>query len=133
MDNVFKTIVATGGAAISYLFGGWSTLLGVLLAFVIIDFASGCAASGVEGKLKSKVGLIGIARKVFIFGMVAVAHLVDSVLGDQHLIRDATIFFYLANELLSIIENAGRIGLPVPTPIQRAVEVLKGRGGQSGN
>ena len=133
MENLFKTAVAVGGAAASYLFGGWSTLLGVLLTFVVIDYVSGVIAAGAEGALKSKVGLIGIARKVFIFAMVAIAHLVDSALGDQHVLRDATIFFYLANELLSIIENAGRVGLPVPTPIQRAVEVLKGKGDQSGN
>jgi toxin secretion/phage lysis holin len=133
MENLFKTAVAVGGAAASYLFGGWSTLLGVLLTFVVIDYVSGVIAAGAEGKLKSKVGLIGIARKVFIFAMVAIAHLVDSALGDQHVLRDATIFFYLANELLSIIENAGRVGLPVPTPIQKAVEVLKGKGDQSGN
>jgi toxin secretion/phage lysis holin len=133
MENLFKTAVAVGGAAASYLFGGWSTLLGVLLTFVVIDYVSGVIAAGAEGKLKSKVGLIGIARKVFIFAMVAIAHLVDSALGDQHVLRDATIFFYLANELLSIIENAGRVGLPVPTPIKKAVEVLKGKGDQSGN
>jgi toxin secretion/phage lysis holin len=133
MENLFKTAIAVGGAAASYLFGGWSTLLDVLLTFVVIDYVSGVIAAGAEGKLKSKVGLIGIARKVFIFAMVAIAHLVDSALGDQHVLRDATIFFYLANELLSIIENAGRVGLPVPTPIQKAVEVLKGKGDQSGN
>ncbi|WNF07285.1 phage holin family protein [Brevibacillus borstelensis] len=128
MEGIFKTVVAFGGAAVSYLFGGWSTLLGVLAAFVVIDYVSGVIASGAEGKLKSKIGLIGIARKVFIFTMVAIAHLVDTTLGDQHFLRDATIFFYLANELLSIIENAGRVGLPVPEPIKRAVEVLKGKG-----
>jgi toxin secretion/phage lysis holin len=133
MENLFKTAVAVGGAAASYLFGGWSTLLGVLLTFVVIDYVSGVIAAGAEGKLKSKVGLIGIARKVFIFAMVAIAHLVDSALGDQHVLRDATIFFYLANELLSIIENAGRVGLPVPAPIQKAVEVLKGKSDQSVN
>jgi toxin secretion/phage lysis holin len=133
MENLFKTAIAVGGAAASYLFGGWSTLLGVLLTFVVIDYVSGVIAAGAEGKLKSKVGLIGIARKVFIFAMVAIAHLVDSALGDQHVLRDATLFFYLANELLSIIENAGRVGLPVPAPIQKAVEVLKGKSDQSVN
>jgi toxin secretion/phage lysis holin len=133
MENLFKTAIAVGGAAASYLLGGWSTLLGVLLTFVVIDYVSGVIAAGVEGKLKSKVGLIGIARKVFIFAMVAIAYQIDSALGDQHVLRDATIFFYLANELLSIIENAGRVGLPVPAPIQKAVEVLKGKSDQSVN
>ncbi|ATO50289.1 GH25 family lysozyme [Brevibacillus laterosporus] len=67
-----------------------------------------------EGKLKSKIGLIGIARKLFIFGIIAIDHMLETALGDQHVIRSATIFFYMANELLSILENAGRIGLPVP-------------------
>ncbi|MGO0061833.1 phage holin family protein [Brevibacillus fluminis] len=128
MENFLKTGIAAGGASASFLYGGWSVLLSVLLAFVIFDFITGIVASGMEGKLKSKVGQIGIARKVFIFCMVAIAHLIDTSLGDQNFIRDTTIFFYLANELLSIIENAGRIGLPVPDLIKRAVEVLKGKG-----
>lgn len=125
---VFKTGVAVGGAAASYLFGGWSALLGILLAFVVIDYVTGVIASGVEGKLSSTIGLRGIAKKVFIFVMVAVAHLVDSSIGNAHLFRDATIFFYLANELLSILENAGRVGLPIPPVIKQAVDTLKNRG-----
>ena len=103
-------------------------MLSVLLAFVVIDYTSGVYASWKEGNLSSRAGIEGIARKVFMFAMIAVAHLVDSALGDRHLFRDATIFFYLANELLSIIENAGRAGLPVPETIRRAVDVLKNRG-----
>jgi len=128
MENIFKTLVAIGGAAVSYLFGEWSALLSALLAFVVADYIAGVLAAGVEGKLSSSVGLKGIARKVFIFVLVAVAHLVDTALGDGHLFRDATIFFYLANELLSILENAGRVGLPIPEGIKQAVEVLKGKG-----
>ena len=125
--SVFKTIIAVGGGAASYLFGGWSSLLEILLAFVIIDYITGFVAAGIEGKLASEVGLKGIAKKVFIFVMVAVAHLADQAAGTQ-IIRDAAIFFYLANELLSIIENSGRIGLPVPPIISHAVEILKGKG-----
>jgi len=125
--SIFKTIVAAAGAAASYLYGGWSSLLGILLAFIIFDYITGFVAAGVEGKLSSNVGLKGIAKKIFIFAMVAVAHLVDQAIGTE-IIRDATIFFYLANELLSIIENSGRIGLPVPPMIIQAVEILKGKG-----
>ncbi|MCM3145394.1 phage holin family protein [Brevibacillus sp. MER 51] len=133
MEHFFKTAFAIGGAVASFLFGGWSPLLTVLLTFVAIDYVSGMVAAGAEGKLSSRIGFLGIARKVFIFAMVAIAHLVDTALGDQHVLRDATIFFYLANELLSIIENAGRVGLPVPTPIKKAVDVLKGKGDQNGS
>lgn len=128
MENVVKTVVAVGGATASFLFGGWSSLLSILLAFVVIDYLSGVVAAGKEGKLSSEVGLWGISKKVAIFGVVAVAHLIDTVLGDAHLFRDAAIFFYLANEVLSIIENAGRIGVPVPPVLEKAVAVLKSKG-----
>ena len=128
MENLYKSLIAAGGAAASYLFGGWSALLSVLLTFVVLDYITGFLAAAKEGKLNSEVGLWGIAKKVAIFFVVAVAHLVDTALGDAHLFRDAAIFFYLANELLSITENTGRLGVPIPTAIQRAVEVLRGKG-----
>jgi toxin secretion/phage lysis holin len=127
-ENISKTICSVGGALASYLFGGWSALLEILLAFVAIDYITGVIAAGIEGKLNSSIGWKGIAKKVGIFVIVAVANLVDRALGDAHIFRDATIFFYLANELLSIIENTGRIGLPVPDAIQKAVAILKGKG-----
>lgn len=132
MENIFKTVIAVGGSIISFLFGGWSSLLTILLAFVVLDYMTGVLAAAKEGGLNSEVGLWGIARKVAIFAVIAVAHLVDSALGDAHLFRDAAIFFYLANELLSIIENTGRTGVPIPEKLKGAVEVLRGRGEKSG-
>jgi toxin secretion/phage lysis holin len=128
MESWFKPGVAIAGSLASYLFGGWSSLLSILLTFVVLDYLSGVAAAAKEGRLRSDVGLWGIARKVAIFAVVAVAHLVDSALGDAHLFRDAAVFFYLANELLSITENLGRIGAPIPPAVQRAVEILRGKG-----
>lgn len=104
-------------------------MLGVLLVFVVLDYLTGVVAAGSNGGLKSKIGLIGIARKVFIFAMVAVGHLVDGILGDGHLFRDTVAFFYIANELLSITENGGKMGAPIPAVIKQAIEVLKGKGG----
>ncbi|MBE3570202.1 MAG: holin family protein [Bacillales bacterium] len=128
MENIIKTIVAIGGALASYFFGGWSALLSILLTFIVIDYISGVMAAAVKGQLSSEVGLIGIAKKVSIFAIVAVAHLVDTALGDSHVLRDAAIFFYLANEALSVIENIGVIGLPIPEQLKNAVEVLKQKG-----
>lgn len=126
--EVFYKTVTTGiGAIVGYIFGEWSVLLQILLAFVIIDYVSGLLASGVEGKLSSKVGFKGIAKKIMIFVLVAVGHLVDKAIGDGSMIQNAIIFFYLGNELLSILENAGRTGLPVPEQIKNAVDVLKGK------
>lgn len=123
----YKTTTAGVGAIVGYLFGEWSVLLQILLAFVIIDYISGLLASGVEGKLSSKVGFRGIAKKLMIFVLAAVGHLVDKAIGDGSMIQNAIVFFYLGNELLSILENAGRTGLPVPEQIKNAVDVLKGK------
>lgn len=124
----YKTGATVTGAVVGYVFGGLSVLLQILLAFVVIDYISGLLASGVEGKLSSKVGFKGIAKKIMIFVLVSVGHLTDKAIGDGHMIQDAIIFFYLGNELLSILENAGRTGLPVPDQIKSAVEILKGKG-----
>jgi len=131
MENMIKFIIAVAGSAASFLYGGWSSLLNILLAFVILDYASGVAAAAKEGRLNSSVGGWGIAKKISIFVIVAVAHMVDSAMGDSHLFRDAAIFFYLSNELLSLIENSGRLGAPIPPGLQKAVEVLKGKGGDN--
>lgn len=73
LENIIKTVIAVAGAAASYLFGGWTSLLSILLTFVVIDYISGVLAAAKEGALKSDVGLWGIAKKVMIFGTVDVA------------------------------------------------------------
>lgn len=135
LDMIFKTIIAGAGAVTGYLYGGWSVLLQILLVFVIIDYLTGMVASGLKGELNSKIGFKGIIKKVMIFVVVAVAHMVDKAIGDMmvqtgemSMLMDATIFFYIANELLSITENAGKIGIPIPEKLLNAVEVLKGKG-----
>lgn len=126
-EAIYKLTATGTGAIIGYLFGGWSVLLQILLTFVVIDYVSGLLASGVEGKLNSKIGFKGIAKKLMIFCLVAIGHLIDEAVGKE-MIQNAVIFFYLGNELLSIVENAGRTGLPVPEQIQSAVQILKGKG-----
>lgn len=127
-QDLFKSLVAAGGAALSYLYGGWNALLGVLLFLAVLDYASGVTAAALAGNLSSRVGAHGIARKVGMFAVVAVGHLIDGALGDGHIVRDAAIFWYIANEVLSVIENLGQIGVPIPPVIARAVEVLRGKG-----
>lgn len=124
-EVLYKTTTAGIGAIFGYFFGGWTVLLQVLLALVIVDYLTGLLASAVEGKLSSRIGYRGIAKKLMIFCLVAVGHLVDKAIGDGSAVQNAIIFFYLGNELLSIIENAGRSGLPVPKQLQNAVEILK--------
>jgi len=126
-EMYLKVFVGAAGAVASFLWGGWSTALQTLLLFVALDYLTGFLAAGKEGKLSSRVGFQGIAMKVGIFAIVAVAHQVDTMLGDGHIFRDGTVMFYIANEALSIIENAGRMGLPIPPKIQQAVEILRGK------
>lgn len=101
----------------------------VLVVFVVIDFVSGLALAAKEGRAASRELWFGVTRKIGTLGIVAVAHLLDTIIGDAHLIRDAAIFFYLAGELLSLIENTGQLGVPIPPVITKAVQVLRGKSG----
>jgi toxin secretion/phage lysis holin len=127
LDVVFKTGAAILGGFAGLIFGESTGILRSLLWMMAIDYGTGMAAGYKEKTLSSKVGFKGIAKKVVILAMVALAHQVDSALGTKNMFRDATIVFYMANELLSIFENAGRIGVPVPERLTQAVEVLKGK------
>ena len=126
-----KFIPAFFAGLLTFFYGEWSALLTILVALVIIDFVTGLTAASLDGGLKSKKGMIGIARKVFIFAMVAVAHLIDLLLIESgfestELVMTMVIVFYAVNEILSITENAGRIDLPVPDQIKNAIEILRG-------
>lgn len=127
IGTYFKMTVAGLGTLLTYLFGGWSSLLGVLLFLVILDYVSGLTAAFLDKQLSSEIGFRGIARKVMVFAIVAVGHLIDIALGTE-LIMMAVIYFYMANELLSIIENSGKIGIPIPSALNNAVQILQNKG-----
>jgi toxin secretion/phage lysis holin len=120
--------VVAAGAFLSYLFGTSTLLFKTLVLFIVLDYLTGMAASAYEGKLNSKVGFRGILKKVVIFAIVAIAHSLDQLTGGN-IIKTATIFFYLSNELLSMIENAGRLNVPIPPFIQNAVSLLRQKSG----
>ncbi|MEC0239248.1 phage holin family protein [Paenibacillus dokdonensis] len=131
MDERFTILIkmfsTAFGAVTGYFFGGWGVLMHLLLILVAVDWFTGWIAAWSSGELMSRRGFYGIARKVAIFLMVTVAHFVDLVLGNLKYFQNAVIFFYLANELLSIIENAGRMGLPIPKVFQQAIEILNSK------
>lgn len=128
-EKFYGGFAAFFGAVTGYFFGGWTVAMNALLVLVIIDFVTGWAVAWMRGELRSMKGYIGIAKKVGIFLLVTVAHLIDSVLGDMHYLRDAVVFFYIINELLSIIENYGKMGFKVPDALIRAVAVLEEKAG----
>ncbi|OWA34516.1 holin [Saccharibacillus sp. O16] len=126
-EPLFKGAAAAVGGAVGYLFGGLPMLIYLLLILVAVDWVTGWAAAWMRGELKSRIGFNGIIRKVAIFAVVAIGHLIDGVLGDLHMFRDAVIFFYLANELLSVIENLGKMGVPMPPIIRDAVHIFESK------
>jgi len=113
-----------------FMFGGWSPVIILLLTFIFIDYLSGLLAAYIEGELSSKIGSVGIAKKIMICLLVAAANKLDIAIDSQGMILTATCFFYIANELLSIIENATRAGLPVPLVLKQGLQLLKKKGGE---
>jgi toxin secretion/phage lysis holin len=129
MDYIkLKTVVGLSGACLAEIIcsmlGGWDLWLKALVVFVILDYLSGVLAACIEGKLNSEIGYRGICKKVFIFILVAIAYQID-ILFSMTAIRTATIGFYLATEGLSILENAGKSGLPLPDSLKNVFEKLK--------
>lgn len=115
------------GAVLGDFFGGMDGLLTVLVAFVVLDYITGVLCSVIEKCLSSETGFKGICQKVMIFCLVGMANLLDTqIIGSGSMLRTAVIFFYCANEGISIIENAARIGLPVPEKLRKVMEQLKG-------
>jgi len=105
-----------------------------LLAFVVIDYITGLMCAVLDKKLSSDVGFRGIFKKVLIFSLVAIGHIIDkNVIGDGSVIWTAVIFFYLSNEGISILENAAHIGLPVPQKLKDILEQLHNRSDKEDN
>lgn len=122
-----KYVFIVIGGYIGFYLGSIDAFIYTLLAFVIADYVTGVLRAGVERKLSSSVGFKGIAKKIVIFIVVGIANLCDVNLikGDGTMIRTAIIFFYIANEGLSILENTMAIGLPVPEKLKEMLEQLK--------
>ena len=132
--NWIQVVFAAVGGWLGYLLGGLDGFLYALLAFVVIDYITGLMCAVLDKKLSSEVGFRGIFKKVLIFSLVAVGHIIDqNVIGDGSVIRTAVIFFYLSNEGISILENTVHIGLPVPQKLKDILEQLHNRGGKEDN
>ena len=127
--NTIQIVIAAAGGYIGYFLGGWDGFLYALLAFVLIDYITGLMCAVLDKKLSSEVGFRGIFKKVLIFSLVAVGHIIDqNVIGDGSVIRTAVIFFYLSNEGVSILENAAHIGLPIPQKLKDVLGQLHNKG-----
>lgn len=128
-----QAAIAAFGGSLGYFLGGFDGFLYALLAFVVIDYTTGMMCAVLDKKLSSQIGFRGIFKKVLIFSLVAIGHIIDQkVIGDGSVIRTAVIFFYLSNEGVSILENTVHIGLPVPDKLKSVLEQLHNRDRKEG-
>ena len=117
--NALQLIFTAVGGYIGYFLGGFDGFIYALVAFVVIDYITGLMAAVIEKKLSSSIGFRGIFKKVLIFSLVGIGHIIDYYLIEKgSAVRTAVIFFYLSNEGLSIIENASKVGLPIPEKLR---------------
>ncbi|NQX66817.1 phage holin family protein [Paenibacillus alba] len=124
----FNMISAVFGTMLTYAFGGWNELMALFLMAILIDYLTGIAASIKEQRgLNSQVGFWGLARKGLMLLVIMLAHRMD-LLFDTELMMTAAIYFYLANELISITENYGRLGLPLPSFLKQMIQILRSKG-----
>lgn len=132
MKNTICAAIGMVGSFIASLFGGWSASLTTLLIFMAIDYLTGLVVAGVfhkspktaSGGLESKAGLKGLVRKCTMLLFVLIGYRLDLAVGTTY-IRDGVCIAFIVNELISIVENSGLMGLPIPAVITNAIDVLK--------
>ena len=132
MKNAICTSVGILGSVIASLFGGWTASLTTLMIFMGIDYLSGLIVAGVfhnspktaTGTLESRAGFKGLIRKAMVLVLVLIGYRLDVAVGTSY-IKDAVCIAFIANELISIIENAGLMGIPVPEVITNGIDLLK--------
>ena len=126
--TTIQVVFAGIGGWLGWFLGGCDGLLYALLAFVVIDYITGIMCAVVDKKLSSEVGFKGIFKKILIFALVGIGHIIDAqVIGSCSVLRTAVIFFYISNEGVSLIENAGHLGLPIPEKLKSVLEQLHDR------
>ena len=126
--NTIQIIFAAIGGWLGWFLGGFDGLLYALIVFVVVDYITGVMCAIADKNLSSSVGFKGICRKVLIFTLVSIAHIIDAnVIGDGSVLRTAVIFFYLSNEGVSLLENASHLGLPIPEKMKDILEQLHNR------
>lgn len=131
--NTLQLIFTAIGGYIGYFLGGFDGLIYALVAFVVIDYITGLMAAVIEKKLSSDIGFRGIFRKVLIFTLVGIGHIIDFHLIEKgSAVRTAVVFFYLSNEGLSIMENAAKVGLPIPEKLKTVLTELRREDGKNG-
>ena len=130
--NLCQFLFTAAGGWLGYFLGGCDGLLIALVIFAVADYITGVMCAVSDKKLSSEVGFKGICRKVIIFMLVGIAHVIDvNVIATGSVLRTAVIFFYLSNEGVSLLENSGHLGLPIPEKLKIVLEQLHDRSEKS--
>ena len=130
--NLCQFLFTAAGGWLGYFLGGCDGLLLALVLFAVADYITGVMCAVADKKLSSEVGFKGICRKVIIFMLVGIAHIIDvNVIATGSVLRTAVIFFYLSTEGVSLLENAGHLGLPIPEKLKVVLEQLHDRSEKS--
>lgn len=125
MKEIFNTVIAFLGTGIVYLLGGVDVAMTCLLVAIALDYLSGLIKAYETKTLSSKIGLRGILKKVGVLLVVMLSVLIDRVAGETGAIRTLVIYYFVANEGLSIVENLAQAGVPIPKSIKKALKALK--------
>lgn len=125
MKEFICAAIAGIGTFLTFIFGDWDVALQCLVIAVALDYLSGVIKAFVNKELSSKIGLKGLLKKVGVFVIVALAVLIDRITGESGMVRTLVIYYFVANEGLSIVENLGEAGLPIPDVIKKALKSLK--------
>lgn len=125
MKEISNSIISVVCTGLIFLLGGIDVALSCLLIAIILDYVTGSIKAFVTKELSSKIGIRGIVKKVSILFIVMLAVLIDKVTGETGAIRTLVIYYFVANEGLSILENLGQAGVPIPQSIKKALKVMK--------
>ena len=125
IDKIISLIASEAATIFIYLFGGIDVALTCLIVAIVLDYVSGMIKAYNKKQLSSKIGFSGILKKIGILILVMLSVLVDRVTGDTGAIRTLVIYYFVANEGLSVLENLGESGIPIPNAIKKALKVLK--------
>lgn len=128
MKYIINFVTGTVFTGISYLLGGWDMAIKILLIMIVLDYITGVFKAIYNKKLNSEVGIKGVIKKVGYLIIVAVSVEIDRMMGDTGAIRNIVIYFFVANEGISVVENWGAMGLPMPQAIMDALEQIKQKG-----
>lgn len=125
--KIFDSVVALLATFLTYLFGGWDIALAILITFMILDYITGIIVAIIKKTLNSEVGFNGLVKKCTILIVLIVGAMLDRLLNGDWVFRTLVAYFYIANEGVSLLENASNIGIPIPAKIKDALEQLNNK------